>query len=187
MNDNLDNLYQEIILEAARRLSGKTDFSTIPEFDNERKKLSSNKKLSDNKNFSGKKTSDNETYIGSSQQFNPSCGDEVDLRVIIQNGVITDVLWEGDGCSISMASLSLMTDRVEGMEVNEAQHLSEVFDVLMHSKNTGIDEAQANELEDLMAFEGTSAFPMRIKCALLGWEALKDILDDYVRTHKNDS
>jgi nitrogen fixation NifU-like protein len=106
---------------------------------------------------------------GQSHQVNPTCGDEVTLRVEL-------VSWEGQGCSISQASLSVLTDLVTGRTVTEAEHLGEVFRELMGSRGKGLDEAAEDELEDATAFTGVSQYPARIKCALLGWAALRDSL-----------
>ena len=127
---------------------------------------------------------------GQSHQVNPTCGDEVTLRVELAPAssgttaggasggapTISRVSWEGQGCSISQASLSVLTDLVTGRPVTEAEHLGEVFRELMGSRGKGLDEAAEDELEDATAFTGVSQYPARIKCALLGWAALRDSL-----------
>ena len=113
---------------------------------------------------------------GQSHQVNPTCGDEVTLRVELDGPVISRVSWEGQGCSISQASLSVLTDLVSGRPVAEAEHLGEVFRELMGSRGKGLDGAAEDELEDATAFTGVSRYPARIKCALLGWAALRDSL-----------
>ncbi|WP_251150815.1 Fe-S cluster assembly sulfur transfer protein SufU [Cellulosimicrobium sp. Marseille-Q4280] len=121
---------------------------------------------------------------GQSHQVNPTCGDEVTLRVELggladgdaAGPVVRRVSWEGQGCSISQASLSVLTDLVTGRPVTEAEHLGEVFRELMGSRGKGLDEAAEDELEDATAFTGVSQYPARIKCALLGWAALRDSL-----------
>ncbi len=113
---------------------------------------------------------------GQSHQVNPTCGDEVTLRVELAGDTIGRVSWEGQGCSISQASLSVLTDLVTGRPVTEAEHLGEVFRELMGSRGKGLDDDAEDELEDATAFTGVSRYPARIKCALLGWAALRDSL-----------
>jgi nitrogen fixation protein NifU and related proteins len=103
---------------------------------------------------------------------NPTCGDEVTLRVKLDGETITDVSYEGQGCSISQASTSVMTDLVIGRTVPEALALSEEFLTMMQSK--GQVEPDEDVLEDAIAFAGVAKFPARIKCALLSWMAWKD-------------
>ena len=111
-----------------------------------------------------------------SHQVNPTCGDEVELGVRVQDGKVVAVGWEGDGCSISQASISIMHDLVDGADLATVARLEKDFDVLMHSRGRGVDEDVLDELEDGAAFEGVSKYPNRVKCALLGWMALKDAL-----------
>ncbi|MEN0070885.1 MAG: Fe-S cluster assembly sulfur transfer protein SufU [Propionicimonas sp.] len=103
---------------------------------------------------------------------NPSCGDEVTLRVALDGGRVTDVSYDGVGCSISQASTSVMSDLVIGRTVDEALGLHEAFTDLMHSR--GETEPDEDTLEDAVAFVGVAKFPARVKCALLGWSAFKD-------------
>jgi nitrogen fixation protein NifU and related proteins len=107
---------------------------------------------------------------------NPVCGDEVTLRVTLKdvNGepVVEDVSYDSLGCSISQASVSVMSDLVTGKPVDEAMTISQVFLELMQSKGRG--EPDEDVLEDAVAFAGVSKYPARIKCALLGWMAWKD-------------
>ena len=111
-----------------------------------------------------------------SHQVNPTCGDEVELGVRVQDGKVVAVGWEGDGCSISQASISIMHDLVDGADLATVARLEKDFDILMHSRGRGVDEDVLDELEDGAAFEGVSKYPNRVKCALLGWMALKDAL-----------
>lgn len=113
---------------------------------------------------------------GQSHQVNPTCGDEVTLSVRVVDGRIEALGWEGDGCSISQASISIMHDLVDGADLATVARLDREFDALMHSRGKGVDEALLDDLEDAAAFEGTSKYPNRVKCALLGWMALKDAL-----------
>ena len=103
---------------------------------------------------------------------NPTCGDEVTLRVAVVDGVVMDVSYDGQGCSISQASTSVMTDLVIGLAVDEALGKHEAFLELMQSR--GSIEPDEDVLEDGIAFAGVSRYPARVKCALLGWMAWKD-------------
>ena len=111
-----------------------------------------------------------------SHQVNPTCGDEVELGVRVRDGRVVAVGWEGDGCSISQASISIMHDLVDGVDLATVVRLEKDFDTLMHSRGRGVDDAVLDALEDGAAFEGVSKYPNRVKCALLGWMALKDAL-----------
>ena len=108
--------------------------------------------------------------------INPTCGDEVTLRVLLKDTggepVVEDVSFDSLGCSISQASASVMTDLVIGKPVSEAMKISDAFLELMKSK--GQLEPDEDVLEDAVAFVGVSKYPARIKCALLGWMAWKD-------------
>jgi nitrogen fixation NifU-like protein len=103
---------------------------------------------------------------------NPTCGDEVTLRVKVAGGTVQDVSYDGAGCSISQASTSVMTDLVIGRPVDEALGKHEAFLELMQSRGTL--EPDEDVLEDGIAFAGVSRYPARVKCALLGWMAWKD-------------
>jgi nitrogen fixation protein NifU and related proteins len=106
---------------------------------------------------------------------NPTCGDEVTLRVHLDGDTIADVSYEGMGCSISQASVSAMYDLVIGKNVTEALGTGEQFVRLMQSKgDAAVAEELEDELEDAVAFAGVSKYPARIKCALMSWMALKD-------------
>ena len=111
-----------------------------------------------------------------SHQVNPTCGDEVELGVRVWDGRVAAVGWEGDGCSISQASISIMHDLVDGADLATVVRLEKDFDTLMHSRGKGVDDPILDDLEDGAAFEGVSKYPNRVKCALLGWMALKDAL-----------
>ena len=103
---------------------------------------------------------------------NPSCGDEVTLNLSMKGGVVTDLTWDGVGCSISMASTSVMSDLLVGKGYKDAMNILDNFVELMQSKGQSVGEESI--LEDAVAFAGVSKFPARIKCALLGWMAFKD-------------
>ncbi|MBO0607787.1 Fe-S cluster assembly sulfur transfer protein SufU [Myceligenerans salitolerans] len=120
---------------------------------------------------------------GESHQVNPTCGDEVTLRVDVLPGVdggparVAGVSWEGQGCSISQASVSVMTELVSDQPLDEVARLDALFHDLMGSRGKGLDdEGVEDDLGDATAFTGVSKYPARIKCALLGWAALKDSL-----------
>jgi nitrogen fixation protein NifU and related proteins len=109
-------------------------------------------------------------------QVNPTCGDEVKLRVALKPGVdgeavVEDVSYESLGCSISQASASVMSDLVIGKPVSEGMRIGDAFLELMQSK--GQLEPDEDVLEDAVAFAGVSKYPARVKCALLGWMAWK--------------
>jgi nitrogen fixation protein NifU and related proteins len=120
--------------------------------------------------------------VGQSHQVNPTCGDEVTLRVEIDTqpddgvGVLRTVTWDGQGCSISQASISVLTDLVTGVELTEVDRISESFRALMHARGAGLDDEQEEALGDATAFTGVAKYPARIKCALLGWAALRDAI-----------
>jgi len=90
----------------------------------------------------------------------------------MKSGKVVDISWDGVGCSISMASASIMSDLLMGKEYSQALVIFEAFLELMQSKGQGLGDE--NLLEDAVAFAGVSKFPARIKCALLGWMAFKD-------------
>ena len=106
---------------------------------------------------------------------NPTCGDEVTLRVRIADGSVADLGWVGEGCSISQASTSVMSELVVGRRVDDALDLQDKFLHLMQTQgHAEISDDDAEALDDAVAFEGVSKYPARIKCALLGWMAWKD-------------
>ncbi|MBC7277106.1 Fe-S cluster assembly sulfur transfer protein SufU [Nocardioides sp.] len=103
---------------------------------------------------------------------NPTCGDEITLRVHVVGGKIEDISYDSLGCSISQASASVLNDLVVGKTVDEAMVIHEEFLRLMQGK--GQVEPDEDILEDGIAFAGVAKFPARIKCALLSWMAWKD-------------
>ncbi len=128
-----------------------------------------------------------EPYDGEAHHVNPTCGDEVTVRVKLAAGdgsaLIEDVSYDSLGCSISQASTSVLTDLVIGKPVSEALRVQEAFLNLMQSK--GEAEADEDVLEDAVAFSGVSRYPARIKCALLGWMAWKDATAQAVNEGEN--
>ena len=112
-----------------------------------------------------------------SHQVNPTCGDEVTLAVdLADDGRLSHVVWDGDGCSISQASLSMMTELVEGKTPQQIATLDQAFSQMMHSRGHEVPDEVLDMLEDPASLQGTSQFPNRVKCALLGWMALRDAL-----------
>ncbi|HEX2143984.1 MAG TPA: SUF system NifU family Fe-S cluster assembly protein [Glycomyces sp.] len=138
---NLDELYQEVILDHYKRPRG-----------------------------AGLR----EPYEGESHQVNPTCGDEITLRVHVEGDRVADVSYDNVGCSISKASASVLYELVNGAKVDDALAKMAEFTELMNSKGQG--EGDEESLEDAIAFAGVSKYPMRVKCALLGWMAFKDAL-----------
>lgn len=98
---------------------------------------------------------------------NPSCGDEINLRLEIEDGIVQEASFSGEGCSISLASASMMTDAVKGKTVEESIQMAEDFSKLMQG------EMVEFEYEDIEALSGVNKFPARINCATLAWSALK--------------
>ena len=141
--NGLEELYQQIILDAARERYGEGSLDAAD---------------------------------GESHQVNPSCGDEVTMRVKLSDDAarLDEIAWEGHGCSISQASISVMTEMLEGIEVDEAMSLYDDFRAMMDARGEALSEETLDRLEDASAFHGVSKFPMRIKCALLGWMAVRD-------------
>jgi nitrogen fixation NifU-like protein len=113
-----------------------------------------------------------EPYEAEVRHVNPTCGDEVRLRVHLDGETVTDVSYEAMGCSISQASTSVMTDLVIGNEVAYGLDLYEEFLTMMQGK--GQIEPDEERLEDGIAFAGVAKFPARVKCALIGWSAFRD-------------
>ncbi len=122
-------------------------------------------------------------YEAQVHHVNPSCGDEVTLRVHLDGDTVTDVSYDGQGCSISQASTSVMSDLVIGHDVEHGLGLHQEFLTLMQSK--GAIEPDEDRLEDGIAFAGVARFPARVKCALLGWSAFKDAVLQARGTQQN--
>ena len=112
------------------------------------------------------------TYDAQVHHVNPSCGDEITLNVTLDGDKVAAITWDGVGCSISQASVSILSDLLLGKSISEAEHILNNFTELMQSKGTMVGDDEI--LEDAVAMAGVSKFPARIKCALLGWMAYKD-------------
>ena len=143
---DLEQMYQQVILDHAREAHGR-----------------------------GLVTID-AAHVGESHQVNTTCGDEVHLRVGVEDGRVVGVSWEGAGCSISQASVSVLTDLVKGETVEHADVTYDAFRALMGNRGEPLDEFHEDLLGDATAFVGVGKYPARIKCALLGWMALRDAL-----------
>jgi nitrogen fixation NifU-like protein len=112
------------------------------------------------------------TYDAQVHHVNPSCGDEITLNVTLDADKVTAITWDGVGCSISQASVSILSDLLLGKSISDAELILNNFTELMQSKGTMVGDDAI--LEDAVAMAGVSKFPARIKCALLGWMAYKD-------------
>ncbi len=149
---DFEQLYQQVILDHAKQRTG-------------------------NEPLAGAAGPD--VLVASSHQVNPTCGDEITVEVrrpADGSGAAgeLEVRWDGDGCSISMASASVMTELAEELSAADFARVDEQFYELMHSR--GQVEPDEDVLGDASAFAGVSRFPARVKCALLSWMALKDAL-----------
>ena len=142
----LDGLYQELILDHSKRPIGKGELDA-PEG----------------------------ALTASHHEYNPSCGDEIDLSIAVDpaTGLVEGLAWDGQGCSISMASASILSQllREEKLSVDEAQQRVDAFREMIQSR--GEIEPDEELLGDAVALQGVSKFVMRIKCAMLGWVALE--------------
>ena len=116
-----------------------------------------------------------DSYDVQVHHINPSCGDEITLNLSVEGSKIKSITWDGVGCSISQASVSIASDLLVDKDMDEADAITEQFIDLMHSKGT--KEGDPEVLEDAVAMAGVSKFPARIKCALLGWMAYRDAAD----------
>jgi len=143
MSTDLDALYQEIILDHYK-----------------------------NPHHKGLRGDPSSAGTAEVHHVNPTCGDEVTLRVHLADGVVADVSYDSVGCSISQASASVLTDLVIGKPVDAAMEIHQTFLELMQGK--GQVEPDEDVLEDGIAFAGVAKFPARVKCALLSWMAWKD-------------
>ncbi|MGJ0202867.1 Fe-S cluster assembly sulfur transfer protein SufU [Leucobacter sp. gxy201] len=143
----LDGLYQEVILDHSKRPIGKGALDpAVGELS------------------------------ASHHEFNPSCGDEIDLSVSVDpaTGTVTGIAWEGQGCSISMASASILSQliREEPLTLEQAQVRIDAFREMIQARGKG-GEPDDELLGDAVALQGVSKFVMRVKCAMLGWVALE--------------
>jgi nitrogen fixation NifU-like protein len=116
---------------------------------------------------------------------NPTCGDEITLRVEVEGGIVTDVSYDGMGCSISQASASVLFEQLVGQSVETGLATTDEFLALM--KGRGQVEPDEDVLGDAVAFAGVAKYPARVKCALLSWMAWKDAVSQAVVATKEPS
>jgi nitrogen fixation protein NifU and related proteins len=149
VSSDLEQLYQQIILEHSKLRHG-AGLTDAPEGDK----------------------------VGESHMLNPTCGDEITLRAAVHESQDTRTLsaisWDGQGCSISMASASVLHDLGLNLERDELLKLVDEFRSVMRSRGT--IEADEDVLGDAAAFSGVSKYPARVKCAMLAWVALEEAL-----------
>jgi nitrogen fixation NifU-like protein len=105
---------------------------------------------------------------------NPSCGDEITLELFIEDGVIKDAAYEGSGCAISQASADIMAEMVIGKTLDEALHLSDLF---LKMIKEGVSDEELEELDEAGILQSVSHMPARVKCAVLGWRTMKEIVE----------
>lgn len=106
---------------------------------------------------------------------NPNCGDEITLEVKLNGNIIEDMAFSGHGCAISQASTSVMIDTIKGKTVEEAKEIIDTFIGMIKREIT--DEETLNKLEEAIAFQNVSNMPARVKCALLAWHTMEDIIN----------
>ncbi|MEU8073894.1 Fe-S cluster assembly sulfur transfer protein SufU [Catellatospora citrea] len=147
----LDQLYQEIILDHYKRPQGR-----------------------------GLR----EPFAADVHHVNPTCGDEITLRVAMDGETISDISYDGQGCSISQASASVLYELLNGRKVDDALAVHAAFVELMGGK--GQVEPDEEVLGDAVAFAGVAKYPARVKCALLSWMALKDAVAQAVALEKEE-
>ena len=104
---------------------------------------------------------------------NPTCGDRISLQLMLNDGIVQEAKYTGEGCSISMSSASMMTEAVKGKTIEQALDLAHRFSSLMQGEEVDFDD-----YEDLEALSGVNKFPARIKCATLAWNALRKGIDE---------
>jgi nitrogen fixation protein NifU and related proteins len=112
------------------------------------------------------------------ERNNPLCGDEIELFLRFDGDSVEGIAFEGKGCSISQASASMMTEKIQGLDAKEAASVAQSIKRMM----AGEDEGDADSLGDLVALKGVVKYPVRIKCALLGWNTLLEGLEEGGKT-----
>ncbi|MGG5172018.1 Fe-S cluster assembly sulfur transfer protein SufU [Pseudarthrobacter sp. J1738] len=149
---SLDSLYQQIILEHSKTRSG----GDLPE--------------------SETAAAPGTPGVGQCHQLNPVCGDEITLRLELSadRSTVAGIHWNGDGCAISMASASILSEEAAGADPRHLKELIDTFRDLMRSR--GSIEADEEVLGDAAALAGVSKYPARVKCAMLAWVAAEDAL-----------
>ena len=106
---------------------------------------------------------------------NPNCGDEITLELKVNGDVIEDMAFSGHGCAISQASTSIMIDTLKGKTIKEAKEIIKIFIEMIKRETTS--EEELKKLEDAIAFRNVSHMPARVKCALLAWHTVEDMLN----------
>lgn len=114
---------------------------------------------------------------------NPSCGDEITLQVEMDGNIIKDASYTGEGCAISRASASMMVDLIKGKDIHEAKELTEKF-IGMIKKEVEVDDDLIDSLGDAVVLENVSNMPARVKCAVLAWHTLSNIIDSNFENKK---
>ena len=120
-----------------------------------------------------KRKMDNSTFC--SLGHNPSCGDKIEIQVLLEHGIIKDIAFVGSGCAISQSSTSIMIQTLLGKTIKEAQSIINIF--LNMIKREKISQKDKKSLKNAIAFENVSSMPTRAKCATLSWHTLLDVLD----------
>ena len=113
---------------------------------------------------------------------NPNCGDEISIELKLDGDVIEDMAFTGHGCAISQASTSIMIDTLRAKTIDQAKEIIETFIEMIKREIT--DEKELEKLEDAIAFRNIANMPARVKCALLAWHTMEDILDKNNRVEK---
>ena len=108
---------------------------------------------------------------------NPNCGDEITLELKMNGNIIEDMAFSGHGCAISQASTSIMIDTLKGKTIEEAKDIIKTFIEMIKRETT--DEEELKKLEDAIAFKNVSNMPARVKCALLAWHTMEDMLKKF--------
>ncbi|RCW66973.1 Fe-S cluster assembly sulfur transfer protein SufU [Saliterribacillus persicus] len=106
---------------------------------------------------------------------NPTCGDRIQIHLHVEDDIVQEAKFEGEGCSISLSSASMMTQAIKGKTVEQAMQMSQIFSDMMLGKD--VDEMDI-DLGDIQALQGVAKFPARIKCATLAWKAMEKGVDN---------
>jgi len=106
---------------------------------------------------------------------NPNCGDEINLEIKLKDNIIEDMAFTGHGCAISQASTSIMIDTLKGKTIDQAKDIIKIFIEMIKRETKNEDDLK--KLEDAIAFKNVSNMPARVKCALLAWHTIDDMLD----------
>ena len=157
---DLDQMYQEVILDHSKRRVGEGLAAPVQERPGQPAVV---------------ELAPGETAAGHDHEYNPTCGDEIRLRVGLADDAVASVTWEGDGCSISMAAASVLSEMAPGTPLSELRTQLGAYREMLHSR--GRAEPDVELLGDAAAFVGVSRFVARVKCAALGWVAAEKAID----------